>query len=92
MLNPLTYTEKIIRSFLRYQLTAYPFADDRLNSQMRALLSLDQTRRTPLLKGPYVSLSRAFRFGVTVEQLVGENVFHSHMCKRRSKSVAGSWM
>lgn len=25
-LNPIVYTEKVVRSFLRYQLTAYPFA------------------------------------------------------------------
>jgi len=29
-LNPIVYTEKVVRSFLRYQLTAYPFADERL--------------------------------------------------------------
>ena len=46
MLNPLTYTENVVRSFLRYQLTAYPFADPRLNKQMRELLSLDRTRQT----------------------------------------------
>lgn len=28
-LNPIVYTEKVVRSFLRYQLTAYPFADER---------------------------------------------------------------
>jgi hypothetical protein len=26
-INPTVYTEKVVRSFLRYQLTAYPFAD-----------------------------------------------------------------
>lgn len=26
-LNPVAYTEKVLNSFLRYQLTAYPFAD-----------------------------------------------------------------
>ena len=26
-LNPIAYTENVVRSFLRYQLTAYPFAD-----------------------------------------------------------------
>jgi len=44
-LNPIVFTEKVVRSFLRYQLTAYPFADARLHSQMRRLLSLDETRR-----------------------------------------------
>lgn len=65
-LNPVAYTENVVRSFLRYQLTAYPFADPGLHRQMRDLLSLDQTRRSPLLKGPYVSLSRPFRDGAAV--------------------------
>jgi len=26
-LNPLAYTEKVVRSLFRYQLTAYPFTD-----------------------------------------------------------------
>ncbi len=26
-LNPIVYTDKIVRSFLKYQLTTYPFAD-----------------------------------------------------------------
>jgi hypothetical protein len=28
-LNPIVFTEKVVRSFLRYQLTAYPFAHRR---------------------------------------------------------------
>jgi hypothetical protein len=35
-INPLAYTEKVILSFLRYQLTGYPFADDALNAQVRS--------------------------------------------------------
>ena len=48
-LNPIAYTENVVRSFLRYQLTAYPFADPGLHAQMRDLLSLDHTRQSPLL-------------------------------------------
>jgi ATP-dependent helicase YprA (DUF1998 family) len=81
-LNPVVFTEKVVRSFLRYQLTAYPFADQRLFSQMRRLLSLDRTRQSPLLKGPYVSLSLPFRQGATVDKLVSEGVFHPHMRQR----------
>jgi hypothetical protein len=81
-LNPIVYTEKVVRSFLRYQLTAYPFADERLLAQMRTLLSLDQTRNSPLLKGPFISLSRPFRQGASVETLVREGVFHPHMRQR----------
>lgn len=40
-LNPIAFTEKVVRSFLRYQLAAYPFADENLLGQMRQLLSLD---------------------------------------------------
>jgi ATP-dependent helicase YprA (DUF1998 family)/SOS-response transcriptional repressor LexA len=81
-LNPIVYTEKVVRSFLRYQLTAYPFADERLLAQMRTLLSLDATRSSPLLKGPFVSVSRPFRRGSAVDALVEAGVFHPHMRQR----------
>ena len=69
-LNPIAYTEKVVRSFLRYQLTAYLFAAPHLHGQMRTLLSLDETRQSLLLEGPYVSLSRPFRQGAVVAELV----------------------
>jgi len=78
-LNPIVYTEKIVRSFLKYQLTAYPFADRRLHEQMRDLLSMGRVRRTPLLKGPYISLSRSFKQGPSIADLVSEDIFHQHM-------------
>ena len=81
-LNPIAYTEHVVRSFLRYQLTAYPFADTRLHAQMRELLSLDQTRRSPLLKGPYISLSRPFRQGVALDALIREGLLHPHLRER----------
>ena len=87
-LNPIAYTERIVKSFLRYQLTAYPFADHRLHAQMRELLSLDETRRSPLLKGPYVSLSRPFREGATVEALVAEGLLHPHLRERVPPGLA----
>ncbi len=79
MLNPILYTENVVRDFLKYQLTAYPFADDNLYHQMRNLLNLEQTRRTPLFKGPYVSLSRSFRQGAAIHDLACENIFHPHL-------------
>lgn len=78
-INPLAYTESVVRNFLRYQLTTYGFADERLNRQLRDLLSLDETRETPLRKGPYVSLSRAFKGGAAVAELVDEGVLHPHL-------------
>ncbi len=81
-LNPIVFTERVVRSFLRYQLTAYPFADERLHAQMRRLLSLDETRQSPLMKGPFISLSRPFREGAAVDALIREGVFHPHMRQR----------
>ena len=81
-LNPIVFTEKVVRSFLRYQLTAYAFADEGLHAQMRRLLSLDETRHSPLMRGPYLSLSRPFREGVRVDDLIAEGVFHPHMRQR----------
>ncbi len=75
-LNPVAFTEKVVSSFLRYQLTAYPFADPDLYEQMRRLLSLEATRDTPLLKGPYISLSRGFREGARVADLIKDGLLH----------------
>jgi len=75
-LNPITYTENVVGDFLKYQLTTYGFADPRLREQLRRLLSLDETRRTPLLQGPYISLSRGYRAGASVADLSREGVLH----------------
>lgn len=78
-LNPIAYTEKVVGNFLKYQLTTYPLADPHLYQQMRTLLSLDETRRSPLLKGPYISLSRSFRQGAQIQDLIAEGVLHPAM-------------
>jgi hypothetical protein len=79
MLNPILFTERVVQDFLRYQLTAYPFADKGLYAQMRKLLNLDETRRSPLLKGPFVSLSRTFEEGIAVADAVKEGWLHTHL-------------
>ncbi len=86
-LNPIVFTENVLRSFLRYQLTAYAFADERLRKQMRELLSLDATRRSPLLRGPYLSLSRPFREGGAVDQLVEEGLLHPLLRERIPEEI-----
>ncbi len=78
-LNPITFTERVVDDFLHYQLTTYSLADLDLYQQLRALLQLEETRNTPLRKGPYVSLSRPFKPGATVTQLVSDGVFHPQM-------------
>ena len=54
---------------------------------MRKLLSLDETRRSPLLKGPYVSLSRPFRQGAPVTSLVAEGLLHPHLGERIPQAI-----
>lgn len=87
-LNPIVYTEKVVRSFLKYQLSAYPFADPELHDQMRQQLSLDEVRRSPLLRGPYISLSRGFRQGAAVQQLIADGVLHAHMAQLIPPEIA----
>ena len=55
---------------------------------MRDLLSLDETRQSPLLKGPYVSLSRPFREGAALDALVDDGVFHPHLRERIPKEIS----
>jgi ATP-dependent helicase YprA (DUF1998 family) len=78
-LNPIAFTEQVVSDFLRYQLTTYPLADANLHTQMRALLRLEESRSTPLRQGPFVSLSRPFKSGATIEQLIREGVLHEGM-------------
>jgi hypothetical protein len=78
-LNPISFTEQVVSDFLRYQLTTYPLADADLHQQMRTLLRLDESRATPLRQGPFVSLSRPFKDGATIDQLVREGVLHEGM-------------
>jgi hypothetical protein len=75
-INPIAYTDKVVRGFRQYQLTAYPLADPRLDSQMRRLLSVAATRRTPLLKGPYIGMSRPFAEGTPMVDAVAEGLLH----------------
>jgi len=79
MLNPITYAEDVVSDFLRYQLSTYAFADENLYRQMRELLNLEHTRNTPLMKGPFISLSRTFKKGASLAQLVAEGVLHPHI-------------
>lgn len=81
MLNPITYTEQVVSDFLRYQLSTYAFADESLYGQMRNLLNLEHSRQTPLLKGPFISLSRTFRAGASYQQMVSEGVLHPHVAR-----------
>ena len=82
-LNPIVFTENVLRSFLRYQLTAYAFADEGLRNQMRELLSLDSHPAVAAAQGAVqLSLSRPFREGASVDALIAEGLLHPHMRQR----------
>ena len=87
-LNPIAFTDRVVSSFLRYQLTTYPFADARLKQQMRDLLSLEKTRATPLLKGPYLTLSRPFEQGCLVQKLIDDGLLHPLLRERIPSAIS----
>ena len=76
MLNPIVFSENVISDFLRYQLTTFSFSYDELQEQLKKLLSLKETRKSPLMKGPYISLSSNFRSGAHIEELIQEGLLH----------------
>ncbi len=78
-INPISFSEQVVADFLRYQLTTYPLADEPLYTQLRDLLRLDETRTSPLRRGPFLSLSRPFRPGATIAELVSQGVLHPAM-------------
>lgn len=71
-LNPVRFTGQVAEEFRRYQLTA----DPRLAEQAKALLGAGPYAQSPLTKGPYVSLARAFQEGAPLQSLVDEGLVH----------------
>lgn len=77
-INPLRFAHEVQAQYLRYQLTSYRLADEELWVQLKDLIWSSQTK---LLKGPYLSLSREFASGPTVQSLVDDGVFHKGMAR-----------
>jgi len=75
-LNPLHFSEEVNKQYLRYQLTSARLTDSELGDQFE-----DKLWRTgsPLFKGPFVSLSRAYKEGSEVPSLVEEGLLHQRM-------------
>ena len=76
-LNPIQFTRQVTDEFRRYQLTAFPLADPRLSDQARELLGAGAFDRSPLTKGPYVSLARGFKSGAQLKDLAAEGLIHT---------------
>lgn len=77
-LNPIVFTEKVVRSFLRYQLTSYPFADEGLHGQMGRVGQ--GLRRLCQCTGVY-----PFRGGKTGQAILDFNVSY------RPVILGGNW-
>jgi hypothetical protein len=75
-INPIAFARAVNEQFLRYQLTAFPLADESLARQAEESIRGAGSRPTPLIKGPYLSLAKAFRMGPTVQDLVTQGVLH----------------
>jgi len=74
-LNPIAFAEEVNRQFLRYQLTSFPLSDSDLARQARVMLG-GIGEESQLVKGPYISLSRSFAEGKSLEALVKEKRLH----------------
>lgn len=67
-INPIRFANEVNENFLNYQLTAFPFTDENLNKQAKTLIKGDGTS-SPMIKGPYVSLSKSFLEGMSIKEL-----------------------
>lgn len=74
-INPIKFAKDVNENFLNYQLTAFPFTDEDLNNQAKELLKGD-FENSPMIKGPYVSLSKSFLEGSSIETLIEEGIGH----------------
>jgi len=74
LFNPITYSNEVLKQFLRYQLTKYRFTDPDLAKQLRQLISYDHFERSKLLKGPYVSIEKQFKQGSSVKDLAKRGI------------------
>ena len=74
-INPIAFAQDVNRQFLRYQLTAFPLSDPDMAKQAKEMLGPRSTD-SQLVKGPFVSLSRSFRQGKALKELVEESRLH----------------
>lgn len=75
-LNPITFARQVNDQFRRYQLSAFPLADPELARQARELFGGDPLGSTPLVKGPYLSVARAFEQGDGLAELASRDAIH----------------
>ncbi len=74
-INPIQFASQVNTHFLDYQLTAFPLTDPDLAEQARAMLR-GILGRSPLIQGPYISLSKPFRQGRDLRELAKAGIVH----------------
>lgn len=74
-INPIHFASQVNKQFLDYQLTAFPLTDPDLAAQARANLHTG-LGHSPLIRGPYVSLSKPFKQGRDLRELARQGVVH----------------
>ena len=74
-INPIKFAKDVNENFLNYQLTAFPFTDEDLNNQAKELLK-GKFGNSPMIKGPYISLSKSFLEGESISDLVEKGIAH----------------
>jgi hypothetical protein len=78
-INPVQFAHSVCGEFLRYLFSAFPLSDPDLRDQFRRLLDRPSSLDTPLVQGPFVSLSEAFAKGDPVQQLADKGTLHHAM-------------
>lgn len=74
--NPILFANEVNKQFIRYQLTAFPLSDPNISEQVKKILSPGMLEKSPLFKGPYLSLSRAFAISDSVDNLIDNKEIH----------------
>ena len=73
--NPIKFSNDVNTKFLNYQLTAFPLADPDLAEQAKKLLK-GGVDFQPLIKGPFVSISRSYKWGRNLKDLAKAGIVH----------------
>src|SRR6266851_7856463 len=74
-INPIRFASQVNNQFLDYQLTAFPLTDPDLAAQARAMLR-GMLGRSPLIQGPYISLSKSFLLASDLRELAKAGIVH----------------
>ena len=75
ILNQIAFADEVNKKFQNYQLTAFPLADPDMFDQAYKLLT-EKSNSRPLIKGPYLSISRSFKAGRNLHEFVKEGSVH----------------